>query len=187
MAVLTVKKSSNVYADLSTGWKEVTIVGAKRGQYDNNGSKYVDITFEGYPENVKLRAHQKFNKTTKEEFVILNIFRNANAGIKEVAESEDGEYRVEIDDDPKYLIGKTLNVYFYKNAKGYTDISDRTVPTAFKNALDTFTEDDIVGLKRYVYENRIKPYVSTIATDSWDSPSVNGDSGPPEETDDWND
>ena len=81
MAVLTVKKGANQFADLSTGWKEVTIVGAKRGQYDNNGTKYIDITFEGYPENVKLRAHQKFNKKTNEEFVVLNIFRNANAGV----------------------------------------------------------------------------------------------------------
>ena len=65
MAVLTVKKSAIITADLSTGWKEVTIVGAKRGQYDNNGTKYIDITFEGYPENIKLRAHQKFNKKTR--------------------------------------------------------------------------------------------------------------------------
>ena len=183
MAVLTVKKSANQFADLSTGWKEVTIVGAKRGQYDNNGTKYIDITFEGYPENVKLRAHQKFNKKTNEEFVVLNIFRNANAGVKEVAESEDGEFRVEIDDTPANLIGKKLNVYFYKNAKGYTDISDRTVPTAFKNALDEYTEEDIANLKKYTYENRIKPFTTQAGDDSWDAPSSNGSAEAPTETD----
>ena len=187
MAVLTVKKSANMYADLSTGWKEVTIVGAKRGQYDNDGTKYVDITFEDYPENVKLRAHQKFNKTTKEEFVVLSIFRNANAGVKEVAKSEDGEFRVEIEDDPVNLIGKKLNVYFYKNAKGYTDISDRTVPTVFENALDKYTEDDIVGLKRYTYENRIKPFITQTNSDAWDASSSNGTSEAPVKDESWSD
>ena len=185
MPVLTVKKSSNIYADLSTGWKEVTIVGAKRGQYENGGTKYIDITFEDYPENVKLRAHQKFNKTTKEEFVVLSIFRNANAGVKEVAQSEDGEFRVEIEDDPVNLIGKKLNVYFYKNAKGYTDISDRTVPTAFENSLDVFTEDDIVGLKRYTYENRIKPYITQISSDDLDILGSNGVSEVSTEDESW--
>ena len=187
MAVLTVKKSANQFADLSSGWKEVTIVGAKRGQYENGGTKYIDITFEDYPENVKLRAHQKFNKTTKEEFVVLSIFRNANAGVKEVAQSEDGEFRVEIEDDPVNLIGKKLNVYFYKNAKGYTDISDRTVPTVFENALDKYTEDDIVGLKRYTYENRIKPFITQTNSDAWDASSSNGTSEAPIKDESWGD
>ena len=187
MAVLTVKKSANIYADLSTGWKEVTIVGAKRGQYENGGTKYIDITFEDYPENVKLRAHQKFNKTTKEEFVVLSIFRNANAGVKEVAKSEDGEFRVDIDDNPANLVGKKLNVYFYKNAKGYTDISDRTVPTVFENALDKYTEDDIVGLKRYTYENRIKPFITQANSDEWDAPSSNGAPETSIENESWSD
>ena len=183
MAVLTVKKGANQFADLSTGWKEVTIVGAKRGQYDNEGTKYVDITFEDYPENEKLRAHQKFNKTTKEEFVVLSIFRNANAGVKEVAQSEDGEFRVEIEDDPVNLIGKKLNVYFYKNAKGYTDISDRTVPTVFKNALDEYNEEEIANLMKYTYENRIKPFITQSNSDGWDAPSSNGNSEAPTEKD----
>ena len=187
MAVLTVKKSANQFADLSSGWKEVIIVGAKRGQYENGGTKYIDITFEDYPENVKLRAHQKFNKTTKEEFVVLSIFRNANAGVKEVAKSEDGEFRVEIEDDPVNLIGKKLNVYFYKNAKGYTDISDRTVPTVFENALDKYTEDDIVGLKRYTYENRIKPFITQTNSDAWDTSSSNGTSEAPVKDESWGD
>ena len=183
MAVLTVKKGAIINADLSTGWKEVTIVGAKRGQYDNGGTKYIDITFDGYPESVKLRAHQKFNKKTNEEFVVLNIFRNANAGVKEVAESEDGEFRVEIDDTPANLIGKKLNVYFYKNAKGYTDISDRTVPTVFKNALDEYTEEDITNLMKYTYENRIKPFITQSNSDDWDASSSNGSSEAPTEED----
>ena len=179
MAVLTVKKSSNQFADLSAGWKEVTIVGAKRGQYDNEGTKYIDITFDGYPENVKLRAHQKFNKKTNEEFVVLSIFRNANAGIKEVAESEDGEFRVEINDDPANLIGQKLNVYFYKNAKGYTDISDRTVATVFKNALDEYTQEEITKLMKYTYENRIKPFITQTDSDSWNPSSSNGSAEAP--------
>ena len=115
MATLTVKKTLMV--DWSPGWKTVAISGAKKGKYEGGeGKKYIDIFFEGYPDTIKLRVHQKFNKTTKEEFVVLNIFRNANAGVKEVAESEDGEFRVEIEDEPINLIGKKLNVYFNKNA-----------------------------------------------------------------------
>ena len=187
MAVLTVKKSANQFADLSSGWKEVIIVGAKRGQYENGGTKYIDITFEDYPENVKLRAHQKFNKKTNEEFVVLNIFRNANAGVKEVAESEDGEFRVEIDDDPVNLIGNKLNVYFYKNAKGYTDISDRTVATVFKNALDEYTQEDITKLMKYTYENRIKPFITQTQSDAGDTSSSNGTSEAPVKDESWGD
>ena len=39
------------------------------GKYDGeNGTKYIDIMFEGYSENIKLRAHQKVYKKTGEEF-----------------------------------------------------------------------------------------------------------------------
>ena len=164
MALLTVKKVAMV--DWSPGWKTVVISGAKRGKYEGgDGKKYLDVFFEGYPETIKLRVHQKFNKTTKEEFNISNLFRYANAGIEEASKTDDGsEVMVEINTDPVSLIGKKLNVYFYKNAKGYTDISDNVVPgEPFENIVETFKESDLEGLMKYTYSNRIEPYISTFS------------------------
>ena len=188
MAVLTVKKNVE-FADYTPGWKVVVIEAAKRGAYDQGtagGKKYLDLFFEGYPENIKLRVHQKFNKTTNEEFNIANAFRYANAGIKDASESET-EMRVEIDITPENIIGKKLNVYFYKKANGYTEVSDNVAPgEPFENIVETFDESRIENFKKYTFENRIKPYVSTISSDGWDSPSENGDGGPPEEKEeDW--
>ena len=182
MAKLTLKKTQDL-GDLTPGWKTVTISGAKKGSYDfGEKKKFIDITFEDYSENVKLRAHQKFNKTTKEEFCIGNIFRYANAGIKET----DGD-QVEIDTAPKNLVGKSLQVYFYKNAKGYTDISDNVVPAGpFKNIAEEWTEEEIEGFKKTTYNNRIAPYISQFSNSNgapWES---SNDTGPPvSEDDDW--
>ena len=112
------------------------------------------------------------------------IFRYANAGISEV----DGD-QVEIDTSPENLIGKELQVYFYKNAKGYTDISDNVVPAGpFKNIAEEWTAEEVEGFKKTTYNNRIAPYISKFSngnSGSWDAPSSN-DSGPPvSEDDDW--
>ena len=184
MAVLTLKRTQSL-GDLTPGWKTLTVVAAKKGKYDSGeGKKYIDIMFEGYSENVKLRAHQKINKTTKEEFCIGNIFRYANAGIEEA----DGE-QAKINTSPKNLIGKTFQAYFFKNKKGYTDISDNIVPAApFKNIAEEWTQEQIDELKKDTYHNRILPYISQFSngsTNSWDAPSSN-DTGPPvSEDDDW--
>ena len=184
MALLTLKRTENL-GDLTPGWKTVTVVAAKKGKYDSGeGKKYIDIMFEGYSENVKLRAHQKFNGTTKEEFCIGNIFRYANAGIEET----DGN-QAKIDTSPKNLIGKSFQAYFFKNKKGYTDISDNIAPAApFKNIAEEWTQEEIDSLKKATYHNRIVPYIAQFSngsTDSWDSPK-SGDAGPPvSEDDDW--
>ena len=188
MGVITIKKNAS-YADFTEGWKSLVISGAKKGKYDTgNQGKYIDIWFEGYPETVKLRAHAKIRKDTGEEFCIHNIFLNSNAGIVEVSEGEE-ENRVKIDIDPTLLIGKELQVFFYKNAKGYTDVSDNTAPAVpFENAVEKWTEERIEKQKKYA-EGRTKQFAK-VNTDNWDSPSDNGaDTGPPtsEEEDDWND
>lgn len=177
MAVLTVKKNQE-FADFTPGWKIVTVVGATRGKYDGGqGKKYLDLHFEGYPETVKLRLHQKFNKTTGEEFNIANAFRYANAGISDASEGET-EVRVEINTEPEHIIGKKLQVYFYKNAKGYTDISDNVVPAEpFENIVEKFDEGRIKSFRDYTYNNRIKPYISTFTSnqDDWDKTADNSD------------
>ena len=184
MAKLTLKKSTGL-GDLSQGWKTVTINGAKKGRYDNNGTKYIDITFEEYDEKIKLRAHQKFIKATNEEFCIGNIFRYAGAGIQE---AQDGVAEIDTK-TPSHLIGKKIQVYFFKNAKGYTDISDNVcVAEPMKNIAEEWDEAGIKELKSeqtYRIEKYINEYVKPKAnSDSWDAPSSN-DSGPPEDNDDW--
>ena len=178
MAKLTLKRSTGL-GDLSEGWKNVTINSAKRGKYDNNGTKYIDITFEEYDEKIKLRAHQKFVKATNEEFCVLSIFRYAGAGFVEA----DGDI-VDIDDDPKNLIGCKLQVYFFKNAKGYTDISDNVcVAGPMKNVAEEWTEEDIKDLKDS-QTFRINKYITEYVKPNMVVSS--NDSGPPaSEDDDW--
>ena len=183
MAKLTLKKTSS-FGDLSEGWKTVTISSATRGRYPNNGTKYIDINFSEYDDKIKLRAHQKFAKATNEEFSILSIFRYAGAGFTEA----EGDV-VDIDDNPSNLVGKKLQVYFFKNAKGYTDISENVcVAEPMQNIAEEWTEQDIKELKdtqTYRIEKYINEYVKPkMNSDSWDTPSSN-DSGPPESTDDW--
>ena len=51
--VVTKKEGGGGYDE---GWKTVTISSAKKGRYDNAGTKYIDITFEEYDEKIRLRA-----------------------------------------------------------------------------------------------------------------------------------
>jgi hypothetical protein len=159
MAIITVKKNNNNFADYSVGWKTLKITSAERGMYDNGGSKYIDVFFEGYPENCKLRLHEKHNKRTKEEFNITRAFRYANAGIKEISEGE-SDYRVNIEIEPIHLVGTSLTCYFYKNKKGYSDISDNVLPgVPFKNEIEEWTSEQIEDSKDYVLKTYILPWI----------------------------
>ena len=181
MALLKVRKRSGFIAP-TEGWHEVTIVSADRGMYSmGNKGKYLDIRFEEFPEQVKMRVHQMFDDKTNEEWKILGLFKEANAGITEILATEDGgEAQMNIDDDPRNLVGAKLNVYVYRNAKGYTDVSDRVCPVPFTNDWDSYSEKDVEGIKMTL-EAKIKSYVAKQrpAQDDWSSSS---DNGAPEET-----
>ena len=121
--------------DLPSGWNEVTIASTKDGDYD--GTRYIDLHFEGMPENLKCRIWSAKNKETGEDFGIGNLFYYANAGLT----IEDGE--VTIDDNANHLKGKKLNVFFYINDNGYTDAAQRVVPVV----RDGFSESYVAKLK----------------------------------------
>ena len=121
--------------DLPTGWHKVTISNADDGDYD--GTRYIDLHFEGLPENLKCRVWSAVNQETKEDFGIGNLFHYANAGLTEV----DGG--VTIDDNVRHLHGKSLNVFFYENNDGFTDAAQRVVPLV----RDGFSEGYIEKLK----------------------------------------
>ena len=136
MRTLTVKQGGSSWA---TGWHTLTVSTAKYGTY--NESKFLELGFKDYPDNFTLRIYAKVG-TDGEEFVIGNVFRFANAGITEVLEGTGGDKVVKLDDSAKQMVGKQLNIFFYKDGD-YTRAYSSVAPTVFENAIDTFTEKDV--------------------------------------------
>ena len=93
-----------------------------------------------------------------EEFAISNLFRFANAGITDALESGDKNVIVKFDDSADNLAGKQINVYYYKDAKGYTACLNQVAPTSFKNIADDFSEDDVAYYKNKA-ENYYQKYI----------------------------
>ena len=112
---MTVKKGSG-NSNFDPGWKKVTSNKALYGSLDN-GAKYIDVWFDGYPENFNLRMYAKTSKAG-EEFAIANLFRFANAGITEVADSStDNEVIVKIDDSADNMVVKHSGFIFIRTKK----------------------------------------------------------------------
>ena len=126
------------------GWHTVTITKAEYGTLEND-SKYIDVWFDGYPDNFNMRIYAKIGKDG-EEFAIANLFRFANAGITDALQSATGETVVKLNDEVEELTGKTINTYFYKNGK-FTRILPQVAPVAFKNIVEEFTDKDIKYFK----------------------------------------
>tara|TARA_Y100001938_G_C8010828_1_gene389909 strand:- start:388 stop:906 length:519 start_codon:yes stop_codon:yes gene_type:complete len=169
---LTVKKTTGV--SFGEGWHEVVMSKASPGKYSGGeGTKYLDVFFDGYPDSLKLRVHEKYNKDTNEEFAVLNLYRYSNSGIKEVLEGSDGSMTIGIEDEPENLIGNKVNVYFYKNKEGYTNVSEIIAPSVFKNDLEEFDEAGVERMKTSC-EERIKRYLNnspateSSTPDPWD-------------------
>ena len=136
---LTINKTTS-YPSLDPGWHTVTIKSAKYGDYNSN--KFIDINFDNYPENLKLRVYESVNKTTGEEWRIGQLFRFANAGISGGLDGANGSVVMKIDDDANNLRGKQINVYFYKKGK-YTEVYRDIAPTVFENDVESFKENDV--------------------------------------------
>ena len=125
------------------GWHVVTISKAEYGEW--NGSKLIDVYFDGYPDNFNMRIYEKIGKDG-EEFAIGNLFRFANAGITDALESANGETIIKMNDDAAELVGKTVNAYFYKDGK-FTRALGQVAPVPFKNIVEEFTEKDVTYFK----------------------------------------
>ena len=138
-------KESNGGGGYPEGWQSVKVSKAEKGDY--NGSLYYDLWFDSYPENLKCRVWEAKNKDG-EEFSISNLFRYSNPEILEENEL-DGKKSIKIDDSPMALVGKKLQVLFYKNGNGYTEVAQKVVPhEPFENAIDNFSVDRIEGIKK---------------------------------------
>ena len=147
-------KTGGTGTKFSAGWHTLTAAKAQYGEW--NGTKYIDVWFQDYPESINLRVYAKAGKDG-EEFAIGRLFRFANAGIMEVAKSENGEAIVKLNDDPTSLVGKEMNVFFYKDGDYYR-ILGNTAPTVFTNELEEFNEADVEywkGTAQKYYDNYI--------------------------------
>ena len=153
MRTLTIKKNNG--SKFSPGWKQVEIIKAVYGDY--NGTKYVDCYFKDYPDSLNLRIYAKQGQDG-EEFAIGRLFRFANAGITEVLNGPNGDNVVKIDDSPASLIGKQINVYFYKDGD-YSRILSSVAPVEFENQIDTFSDSDVTYWKGQA-ENYFTKYVA---------------------------
>ena len=141
MSIILQKTKSNNYAE---GWHNVTISKAVKGAYGE--SKYVDLRFENFPDNLKCRVWEARNQEG-EEFSVSNMIRYSNPTIIEEGEVN-GDTVVTVDDSEESLVGKKFQVLFYKNAKGYTEVAQKVAPAEpFKNIVDDFTVDRIEGIK----------------------------------------
>ena len=142
------------------GWHTVTINKAEYGTF--NESKYIDVWFNDYPENFNMRVYAKLGKDG-EEFAIGNLFRFANAGITDALESATGETVIKMNDEAEELIGKTINVYFYKDGK-FSRVLGQVAPVPFKNVVDEFTEKDVTyfkGKAESFFSKWIEPKLTT--------------------------
>jgi len=143
--------------DKTPGWKTVKISGAEYGTYsgDDGDSKFLQIKFEGYPDNLDMRIYETIG-SDGEEFAIGQIFRFANAGLTDVLEGQNGEKIVKLDDDPKHLVGQHINVLFYQDGD-YARIFKQAAPTPFSNDVETFTDNDVT-----YWQNKAEKYYDKV-------------------------
>ena len=117
---------------------------AVKGAYGE--SKYIDLRFETFPDNLKCRVWEARNQEG-EEFSISNMVRYSNPDILEEL-STDGQLSANLDDSPAGLKGKKLQALFYKKDNGYTEIFQKVAPAVpFENIIDNITEERILKIK----------------------------------------
>ena len=150
MGIVVTKKEGGGYSE---GWKTVTISDASKGDF--NGSKYIDLHFEGFPESVHCRIWETRNKDG-EEFSVSNMVRYSNPTVLEEMD-KDGTTAANLDDSPAGLKGKALQVLFYKKANGYSEISQKVAPAVpFQNIVDNFDDSRISRIKESAEKYQIK-------------------------------
>ena len=134
---LTVKTGGG--SSFSTGWHTKLINKAEYGDF--NGTKYLDVWFDDFPESLNMRVYEKKN-ADGEEFAIGNLFRYANAGITSALEGANNTKVIKLDDSAEALIGKNINVYVHKDGK-YSRVLNQCAPTEFENVVEKFSADDV--------------------------------------------
>ena len=155
MAVKTMPVSTGAGL-YNEGWHEVTIRQATEGVWKGpkGESKYIDLLFEDYSDSNNLRIYEVRNKETNEEFKLVNLFRYAIAGIIEELNDPTGKKPIlQYDDDTVNLIGKHINVFIFKNQKGYNEFFDTIAPIEQEGKHYSFTADKVSALKASAEKN----------------------------------
>ena len=149
------------------GWHELTITHAEYGVYKGvkGDKRYVTLHFDGYPENMDLRIYEVVNKETNEEFKLSGIFKYANAGIIGVLKDPTGKKPViQYDDEADNLIGKKVNVLFYKETKtgnGYTRMFESVAPIEQEGEHLSYTADQVASIQARIEKNLEKMLANT--------------------------
>ena len=91
MSIILQKTKNNNYAE---GWHNVTVSKAVKGAYGE--SKYIDLRFETFPDNLKCRVWEARNQEGQ-EFSVSNMIRYSNPTIIEEGEVN-GDTVVKVDD-----------------------------------------------------------------------------------------
>tara|TARA_R100000951_G_scaffold115473_1_gene123644 strand:- start:3902 stop:4426 length:525 start_codon:yes stop_codon:yes gene_type:complete len=140
---ITIKESSN--KQFSEGWQSVVVREAEVGDY--NGSKFVDLRFTDFPDSLKCRVWEAKNKDG-EEFSISNMIRYSNPDILEHSTAENGSMTAQVDDSAASLNGKAFQVYLYKKANGYMEVSQKVAPSVpFQNVVESYDLERINRIK----------------------------------------
>ena len=169
MGIVVTKKEGGGYDE---GWKTVTVSDAVKGDF--NGSKYIDLHFEGYPETMKCRVWEARNKDG-EEFSVSNMVRYCNPTILEEMD-KDGTTAASLDDSPNGLKGKSLQVLFYKKANGYSEISQKVAPAVpFENIVDKFDDNRIARIKESAEKYQARRNEANGVVSETNTESSNGD------------
>jgi hypothetical protein len=151
---ITINKGGGKF---SPGWHTVAVSKAVYGDY--NGTKYIDIWFKDYPDNLNMRVYAKQSKEGGEEFAIGNVFRFANAGITEVLDNQSGKSILKVDDAAENLVGTTFNAYMYKDGK-YSRFLNQVSPMPFEGKAETFNDNDVEywkGRAEKYFNDYVKP------------------------------
>ena len=158
------KKGSGLQTE---GWHTMKINKAEYGDW--NGTKYLDLWFDGYSENFNMRVYEKISKNG-EEFAIGNIFRFANAGITDGLEGADGNVTVKLDDSAEALIGKEMNIFLYKDGD-YSRVLPQIAPVKFKNIVEEFGDNDVLywkGRAEQYFKEWVKPNIGSSIIEKTD-------------------
>ena len=181
MAVKTMSATSGGDGKFDDGWHELTIANATYGTYKapTGDKRYITLNFEGYPDNMDLRIYEVFNKTTNEEFKVANLFKYANAGILNVLQDPTGKKPViQYDDEASGLVGKKVNVLFYKErktGKGYTRMFDNIAPVEQEGEHISYTADQVSGIQKSL-EKSLDKMLESTTTNNFASTTVESES-----------
>lgn len=177
MAIKTMSAGGGGGEKFKEGWHEVEISSAEYGTYEvanGDSKKYIDVLMKDYPENMNIRVYETFNNTTKEEFKIANLFKHANAGIVGVLKDPNGKNPlIQYDDDPKNLVGKTVQVYIYKEQKtgnGYSRVFDTVAPIAQEGEHLSFSPEAVGSIKNGI----IKQVERKMEAEAKSAPATTG-------------